>query len=135
MNSSPVQRSVALTFRGFELSPKQVELLIGQSATERGVINEPVKPGVKALLKRSYVRYEFAAPNGCRLDEMIPLLFSQLGGGRHLMNVKDQAIPEIVEVDIVLYVKKSEEQEGGFLTPSSLFELSQLGAKLSFQFL
>lgn len=56
MNSSPVQRSVALSFRGFELSPKQVELLIGQSATERGVINEPVKPGVKALLKRSYVR-------------------------------------------------------------------------------
>lgn len=135
MSSIPVIKSVALCLRGFELAPNQVESMIGVSATESGVRGEPVRPGVKSLLKRSFIRFSVEFPDGCRLDEMIPTLLNHLGGVNHIREVRDQIKPEFLEIDMVLPVKSSDEQEGGFLPPKTLFELSLLGASVSFQFL
>lgn len=86
-------------------------------------------------MKRSFVRFSLGFPDGCRLDEMIPAILAHLGGTNHLREFIDQIKPELIEVDIRLPVRSSDEQEGGFLTPSTLTKLSPLGASLSFQFL
>ncbi len=135
MNSVLVIKSVTLCLRGFELTPKQVESIIGVTTSESGTRGEPVRSGVKSLLKRSFVRFSVEFPDGCRLDEMIPTLLTHLGGVNHIREVRDQIKPEFLEVDMVLPVKSSDEQEGGFLPPPTLVELSLLGASLSFQFL
>lgn len=135
MSSVPVIKSVALCLRGFELTPKQVESIIGVTASESGTRGEPVRSGVKSLLKRSFVRFSVEFPDGCRLDEMIPTLLTHLGGVNHIREVRDQIKPEFLEIDMVLPIKNSDEQEGGFLPPPTLVELSLLGASLSFQFL
>jgi hypothetical protein len=69
------------------------------------------------------------------MDEMIPALWIHLGGMDRIREIKEKIKPEYLEVDLVLPVKGSEEQEGGFLSPSTLAELSLLGGTLSFQFL
>ncbi|CZT25942.1 hypothetical protein [Pseudomonas cerasi] len=135
MSSITAIKSVALSIRGFDLAPKKVESIIGVAASELGMRGEPVRPGVKALLKRSFVRFSVSFPDGCRLDEMIPALLIYLGGINHIRECRDKIKPEFLEIDMILPVKNSNEQEGGFIAPSTLAELSQLGASLSFQFL
>lgn len=136
MNTIPtVIKSVALCLRGFELTPKQVESIIGTTASEAGTCGEPVKPGVRTLLKRSFVRFSVEFPDGCRIDEMIPALWAHLGGVESIREARDKVNPEFLEIDVVLPIKSSDEQEGGFIPPSTLAELSLLGASLSFQFL
>lgn len=128
-------RSISLTFRGFEFTPQEVESFVGVTATRLGSRGEPVKPGVKALLKRSVVKYSLEFPKGCRLDEMVPSLVQHLGGISHLCNARDRVLPEFFEIDIVLPIKGSDEQEGGFLPLEVIANLYTLRASLSFQFL
>lgn len=128
-------RSISLTFRGFELTPQEVESFVGVTATRLGNRGEPVKPGVKTLLKRSVAKYSLEFPSGCRLDEMVPALMQHLGGISHLCNVRDRVSPEFFEIDIVLPIKGSEEQEGGFFPSEVIADLYNLRASLSFQFL
>ena len=40
-------KTVAVTLRGFELSPEQVELIVGVKASELGIRGQPVRPEVK----------------------------------------------------------------------------------------
>jgi hypothetical protein len=135
MNSRPVAlKSVTLCLRGFELTSQQVESIVGIAASGIGNRGEPVKPGVKTLLKRSYVSFSLEFAGGCRLDEMIPALLANLGGAAHLCEVRDQVAPEFFEFDIFLPIKGSVEQEGGFLSAATLGDLSLLRATLSFQF-
>lgn len=128
-------KSVALCLRGFELNPAQAEAIIGVSASELGARGEPVKPGVKSLLRRSFVRYSVEFSQDCRIDEMIPALWAYVGGFDKIKNATGKVKPEFLEIDLVLAVKNSDEQEGGFLPPETLAELSLLGASLTFQFL
>ncbi|WP_213629371.1 MULTISPECIES: hypothetical protein [Pseudomonas] len=136
MSATPNKvKTVALCLRGFELTPEQVESAIGRKASETGTRGEPVKPGVKSLLKRSFVRFSVQFPDGCRIDELIPALWTHLGGIERIREARDTIKPEFLEIDLVLPVKSSDEQEGGFIPPSTIAELSLLGASLSFQFL
>jgi len=128
-------RSISLTFRGFELTPQEVESFVGVTATRLGKQGEPVKPGVKTLLKRPIVKYSLEFPYGCRMAEMIPALVQHLGGISHLCKVRDRVLPEFFEIDIVLPIKGSEEQEGGSLPSEVIADLYTLRASLSFQFL
>lgn len=48
------------------------------------------------------------------MDEMIPALWIHLGGMDRIREIKEKIKPEYLEVDLVLPVKGSEEQEGGF---------------------
>lgn len=127
-------RSIALCLRGFEMSPEQVELLIGVPASELGSKGEPVKSGVKTLLSRSFVRFSMEFKNEIRLDEMVPVFFDSLGGVRHLSEVRDRVLPEFFDVGIALPVKSSGEQDGGFLPPGFWADLCLLRTTLSFQF-
>jgi hypothetical protein len=108
--------------------------MIGVAASETGSQGEPVRPGVKTLLKRSFVRVSVEFPDGCRLDEMIPTLFARVGGVNHLCEIRERVSPEFLEIDLLLPVKDSDEQEGGFLPATTLADLNRLRATLSFQF-
>jgi hypothetical protein len=134
MKSSYV-RSASLTFRGFGLTPEEVQCIVGVTAESSGIRGNPVRQGVATLLERSFTRYEVEFVDGCRLDEMIPKLLGSLGGVNHLSQAKEKISPEFIEINLVLPVKYSEEQEGGFLPPSTLTEIAQLEASLSFEFL
>jgi len=127
-------KSAALCLRGFASTPQQVESMIGVTASETGSQGQPVRPGVKTLLKRSFVRVSIQFPDGCRLDEMIPALLARVGGVDHLIETIERVAPEYVEIDLVLPVKGSDEQEGGFLPATTLADLGRLRASLSFQF-
>lgn len=136
MNSrAKMFKSISLTFRGFDISPQEVQSIVGVETSSLGCRGEPIKPGVKSLLKRSFAKFSVEFPHGCRLDEMFPALMSHLGGAHHLCNVREQVRPEFFELDIVLPVKGSEEQEGGGLPPATIADLCLLKVSLSFQFL
>lgn len=136
MNSKPaVFKSISLTFRGFALTPQEVESMVGVTASSLGSRGEPVKPGIRTLLRKSAAKFLVQFPNGCRLDEMFPALLAHLGGVHHLCEVRDKVLPEFFEIDIVLPIKWSEEQEGGFLSPETIADLHLLRVSLSFQFL
>ena len=128
-------KSVALCFRGFDLSPEQVESIVGRIASEKGCKGEPVRLGVKTLLVRSFARFSIELPDTSRLDEIIPILLSSLGGISHLNQVREQISPEFLDIGITLPVKGSDDQEGGFLSPETLAYLSMLHSTLSFEFI
>ncbi|WP_448110527.1 hypothetical protein [Pseudomonas lini] len=135
MNSRGVIKSASLTFRGFDLTLEEVDRIVGVTATQSGLRDNPVKQGVTTLLKRSFACYEVNFIDGCRLDEMIPKLLEYLGGAIHLRDAKDKIRPEFLEINLVLPVKGSVEQEGGYLPPRILAEIALLDATLSFSFL
>jgi len=128
-------KAISLTLRGFNATPQEVEAIVGVSASKLGSRGEPVKPNVKTLLRRSFTKFSMQFPNDCRLDEMVPALLTHLGGVDHLCEVREQVQPDFFEIDIVLPIKGSEEQEGGFLSPTTIADLCILRVSLSFQFL
>ena len=128
-------KEVSLIFRGFEFSPEHVEELLGVRASEKGVRGNPVRPGVKTTLKRSFARFSVALDPIVRLDQVIPLLLHELGGLDRLIGVRDSVAPEFFEIGILWPVKRSEEQEGGFFSSSAISDLAGLRCSLSFSFL
>jgi hypothetical protein len=128
-------KTVSLTFRGFELSPCQIEEMLGVKASETGQRGAHVKPGVKAVLKRSFVRFAIELDSSSRLDQVVPALLHHVGGVERIKKVRDAVMPEFFELDIIWPVKSSDEQEGGFLPPSVLSDLSRLECALTFGFI
>jgi len=127
-------KEVALIFRGFECSPERVEELLGARASEKGVRGGPVRPGVKATLRRSFARFSVSLDPTVRLDQVIPLLLDELGGLDRLIDVRDSVAPEFFEINTLWPVKNSEEQEGGFFPSSVISNLAGLRCSLSFSF-
>jgi hypothetical protein len=134
MNALVKPKSIAICFRGFELSVDEVESFMGKIASSKGSQGGPVKNGVKTILKRSFVRYSMDVNDECRLDEIMPRLFESLGGVKAISSVRDKVLPEFVDVDITIPVKGSEDQEGGFISRETLADLTLLCATLSFRF-
>jgi hypothetical protein len=127
-------KEVALIFRGFECSPERVEELLSVRASEKGVRGSPVKPAVKTILKRSFARFPVTLDPTVRLDQVISILLDELGGMDKLIVVRDSVAPEFFEIGILWPVKNSEEQEGGFFSPSVISGLAGLRCSLSFSF-
>lgn len=71
MNASSRKKSVSLTFRGFERAAEDVAGLVGVKASRLGNRGEPVKPGVKTLLTRSYVIFSVDVESDCELNDML----------------------------------------------------------------
>jgi hypothetical protein len=65
---------------------------------------------------------------------MIPSLLAALGGAEKLCSVQQQVKADFLEADLAMWVKDSEEQEGGFIDPKTIAMLAGLGATLSFGF-
>ena len=110
-------KTASLTFRGFDVSPEDVESWLGVKATYLGVRGYPVRSGVKTTLNRSAASFSVESPNAVPLHEMIPALLAHVGGVDHLCNVRDKVKPEYLEIDLALPIKFSEEQEGGAIWP------------------
>ncbi|MDF1779917.1 MAG: hypothetical protein P1U67_01350 [Alcanivoracaceae bacterium] len=130
-----MRREASLTFRGFERSPLEVVSLVGVEPSYVGTKGAPVKPGTSTLLRRSAVKFAVPFNEEVRLAEMIPAILEYVGGVTHMREVSDVINPEYIEVNLVLPVKYSEEQEGGYIESKHLGELYALGASLSFEFL
>lgn len=65
---------------------------------------------------------------------MVPMIVTHLGGEENIQRVLREVVPEFVEVDLLLPVKNSPEQEGGFIANQDLACLTRLGATLAFSF-
>jgi len=120
----------SLVFRGFALDPSEVASLVGVKAAEVGKKGSFRRPGSRPL-KRSFASWEVTFPDSTLLSEMIPALISHVGGAERIAEVRKQVEPEFLEVDLALWVKDSEEQEGGFIDVASLQSLVGIGATLS----
>ena len=127
-------RSVSFTVRGFIAAPESVTAHFPVPAESTGLIGTHAQPG-KTLLKRSYVRFNLDLPPDIALSQMVPALVKYLGGVDQLSAILQTVKPEHVEIDLVLPIKESLEQEGGFISPTSIADLQRLGATLSFSFL
>lgn len=123
----------SLTFRGFEMPPTEVESLVGKTSTDLGVRGMPRKQGPR-LLERSFATWKVAFSDSTRIDEMVPALIESIGGVDHLLSVRDKVMPEFFEIDLSLWIKDSDEQEGGFIDHQTIDMLSRLGVTLSFGF-
>jgi hypothetical protein len=60
---------------------------------------------------------------------MIPALIERIGGADRLAAVKRSVAPEYLEVDIAMWIKDSEEQEGGFIDTAAIAMLAKIGAR------
>ena len=120
--------------RGFASNPEEVIELIGVPAESWGEAGARRTP-TSAPLKRSYVRHQLSFPPGAPIFQMVPMLLERLGGTTQLTRIVARVKPEFVELDLVLPVKDSPEQESGFISTESIADLHQLGASLSFNFL
>ena len=123
----------SLTFRGFQMPPSKVEELIGFPASTLVTAGFPSKPGTQPL-RRSVAAWEVEFEDTARLDEMLPTLINGIGGAEHLNTVKKTVNPEFIDVDIAMWIKDSEAQEGGFIDLSALEMLTKIGGTLSFGF-
>jgi hypothetical protein len=135
MRALDKRKSISLCLRGFDIHPDEVESLVGVIAASKGIKGQPTRPNSKNLLRRSYVDFEILMLPDTLLVTMLPALFEYLGGVAHLEKVREQVNPEFFEIDFVLPVKNSEEQEGGFLELQSIADVHKLQATLSFGFL
>jgi len=104
--------------------------MMGVPATELGAKGTPRKPGTKPL-RHSFAAWQLTFPDSTRLDEMLPALLAWLGGTERLCSVRQAVAPELLEFDISMWIKDSDEQEGGFLDASTIAALAQVGATLS----
>ncbi|GFM91948.1 MULTISPECIES: hypothetical protein [Pseudomonas] len=127
-------KSVSLTFRGFDLTAEEVVALVGVAASRLGNRGEPVKPGVKTRLTRSYAIFSLDFLNDYELCEMLPALLTHLGGINHLFQIQSQIQPEFSEIHFDLPVAASDESQEGYLSTTVIADVSQLKASISFGF-
>ena len=134
MTSAEKRKIVALTFRGFEVAPIQIEEMLGIEANETGKRGDPVKPGVAAVLKRSFARFAVELDPRSRLDQVVPALLQHVGGLAAIEKVRNAVDPEFLELNITWPVKSSDEQEGGFLPATVISDLARMRCALTFGF-
>jgi hypothetical protein len=123
-----------LSFRGFEISPDDIQLLVGLAPAPMLVSRgDSSKPG-RTPFRRSVASWSIEFEDSARLGEMIPALIEYIGGEDHLLTIRDKVAPEFFEIDISMWIKNSAEQEGGSIGAETIAMLARLGASLSFGF-
>jgi hypothetical protein len=127
--------AVSLTFRGFDKSLEQVQQILGSNDCKIGMRGDPVKLGAKTRLTKSYVRYNLEFKCQPNIYDIVPKIISYAGGLDYLHTLKEKIAPEHLELNIVMPIKNSLEQEGGFISPESIADINRLGGSLSFEFL
>jgi hypothetical protein len=115
------------------MPPSEVEALIGVAASTLCVAGVALKPGTRPL-RRSIAKWSVEFENTARLNDMLPLLINRIRGADHVATVRQAVMPEFLEIDIAMWIKDSEEQEGGLIDLSTLEMLTKMGATLSFGF-
>ncbi len=133
MDAKP-KRSASLTFRGFLLSPEEVESLVGTKAVLLAQSGQPMRPGRPNVWARSAAKFKIEFEDNVPIVDMIPAILAHAGGLEHLYAVRNQISPEFLEIDLVLPIKKSEAQEDGYVDVPTLQELAHLQATLGLSF-
>lgn len=128
------EKKVSLTLRGFDCTAQDVAMLIDAVTSRLGNRGEPVRPGVKTVLTRSYVQYSMSFLNGYELCDVLPTFFTYLGGVEHLCQVQQKVQPEFSEFHFDLPVKESEESQEGYFSTEDIANISQLKASISLGF-
>lgn len=128
-------KAIALAFRGFDADPEFVQQLIGVKASSLGRAGRPVRPGVSTILKRSFVEFSIDFENEIRIDEMVPKLLAYLGGIDHVVGIRQAITPEFLEINILLPIKHSDEQESGFFPIDVIASMFEMRCSLSFEFI
>ena len=127
--------AVSLTFRGFEQSRERIAQIIGSDDYKIGLCGEAVKPGGKTQLKNSYIKFGVEFSSQPNIFEIVPAIISHAGEADYLCSVKEKIQPEYTEINIVMPIKQSLEQTGGFISKESINDIHRLCASLSFEFL
>lgn len=83
---------------------------------------------------RSFAKWQMEFSNSTRIVEMIPALIESIGGVDHLVAIRNKVMPEFFEIGLALWIKDSDEQEGGCIDHRTIEMLSHLGVTLSFGF-
>lgn len=115
------------------MPPEQVQSLLGRPASLLVARGASRKPGTTPF-RKSAASWKMEFHDEARLEQMVLTLIEVLGGVEHLVEVKNSVNPEFFEIDLSMWIKNSEEQEGGVFEPATIHMLSQLGARLSFGF-
>lgn len=126
-------KEVSLTLRGFDVLPQDVEKAVGRAGARTGTVGLPVKPGVKTLLKRSFVKYAIEMTSSDSLRDSIHKLFESVGGCDNIKRACEAIRPEFVELNIYLPVRNSDEQEGGIITSDIIELLAQIRCSLTIE--
>jgi hypothetical protein len=127
--------SIALSFRGFDMHPEQVEQLVGLKAERRGIKGQLRMPNRDVTWPRSFVRYELSFEQHCFIRDRIPRLLEYLGGIEHIAKVRQLVQPEFLEIDLALPIKGSDEQDDGYFPLEVLQQVTQIGASIGLSFL
>lgn len=127
-------KSINLVFRGFTIDPKEIERMIGVTATAIGYKGEVIRPGVKTKLTRSYAEFLIEFPNGYLMVEMIPSLLKHLQGVENICKIRDLVDPEFLEINIHIPIRSSDAQEDGYIDLEDLANIYKLHATLAFGF-
>jgi hypothetical protein len=127
-------QSIELVFRGFSVSPEEVEALMGVRA-RRLVQKNAIQPDGISPFKRSAISFTVDFSKGCVFFEMLPTLLKHLKGVDNICKVRDIIQPEFLEIDIALPIKDLNELRGRSFDLESIADLYKLRATLSFSFL
>lgn len=128
------KRSASLTFRGFLKSPEEVERLVGTKAVLLAQSGQPMRPSRPNVWPRSAAKFQVEFEDNALIVDMIPAILAHAGGHEHLCSVRDQVLPEFLEINLVLPIRYSEAQEDGYVEAQTLQEVAQLGATLGLSF-
>jgi hypothetical protein len=85
--------------------------------------------------QRSAVKFEVEFTDQILIVDMIPALLAHTGGIEHLRLVRDQVLPEFLEINLVLPIKSSVSQDDGYVESETVRDLCHLGATLGLSFL
>jgi hypothetical protein len=130
-----IKRSASITFRGFLLSPEGVERLVGVKAVLLAQSGQPMRSNRANVWLRSAAKFQVEFTDETRIADMIPAILAHAGGVEHLCAVRDQVLPEFLEINLALPIKHSEAQEDGYVEAETLKEMGRLGATLGLSFL
>jgi len=125
---------IKLTFRGFDISPAELESLVKITASRKATKGELRKPYLLTTWPRSFVSFKLEFDPHKRIAEMVPALLLSLGGIDHLCKVRDLVNPEFLEIDMFLPVRHSEEQEDGYFPLEVIRDICILRATLGLSF-
>lgn len=126
-------RTITVSIRGFDQSPKALVAKIGVEPTLMIEKGESRRPGLPPL-KKSVISFKTVVSENVLWDKVIDEALDRLGGVPNLEKILEEFSPEFIHVDIALPIRTSEEQEDGYVSSYVMEKLCKIKASLGFSF-
>ena len=127
------ERSIKLSFRGFE-HPDDLIAAVGVVPTMIARKGEPTRPGRDVVYAKNSVGYAHPFSHEMRWDDAIDLIIQHLGGLEKLETIVRRFRPQHVQIDLILPVRNSEEQEDNYISAETMAKLVSLNASFGCSF-